>query len=207
VDRGGVIVGPTGGGRSSLLEACTYDAGRAGLHVAVLSGEVTAAEFNARAADLAARRGDPITDELREQLSRVRFLDLATVIQRAWGDPDRWVADVVERFQIVGIDPLSTVASALDLDFDKSNTEFVAFYDRLVQPLVNRGVWTVMLDNIGHAIEAKTRAKGPSAKGDKADLTFSCALQPTPVGLVVTARKVRSVSPRVQPRRGMDLRS
>lgn len=190
---GAVIVGPTGGGRSSLLQACAYDAGRAGVSVAVCSGEVVAHEFNARAADVADRRGDPITDELREQLARVRFLDLATVIRWAWDNPQQWAADVAARYQVVGLDPLSTVASALELDFDKSNAEFVAFYDRIVQPLVARGVWTVMLENIGHAVEAKSRAKGASAKSDRADLTFSCALQAQPAGLILTARKVRSV--------------
>ena len=70
------------------------------------------------------------------------------------------------------IDPLSTVASVLDLDFDKSNAEFVRFYDRLVQPLAAAGVAVVMLENIGHAIEARGRAKGASAKADRPDLTF-----------------------------------
>jgi hypothetical protein len=34
----------------------------------------------------------------------------------------------------VVIDPVSAVASAPDLDFDKSNDDWVRFYDRLVQP-------------------------------------------------------------------------
>lgn len=50
-----------------------------------------------------------------------------------------------------------------------------------------------MLDNVGHAVEAKGRAKGASSKSDVADLTFACALQAGPTGLIVTARKVRSV--------------
>ena len=63
-------------------------------------------------------------------------------------------------FDVVGIDPLSAVASTLDLDFDKSNAEFVRFYDRLVQPLATAGVAVVMLDNIGHAIEARGASEG-----------------------------------------------
>ncbi|MDP9417217.1 MAG: hypothetical protein M3P48_05150 [Actinomycetota bacterium] len=70
---GALISGPTGGGRSSLMEAGAYDAGRAGLRVAYLGSEVTEAEFHARAADLASRRGDRITDELRRDLERVRY--------------------------------------------------------------------------------------------------------------------------------------
>ena len=70
----------------------------------------------------------------------------------------------------------------------------------LVQPLAAAGVAVVMLDNIGHAIEARNRAKGASAKEDVADLTFACKLRAQPVGLVITAKKVRSV--RAAHRRG-----
>jgi hypothetical protein len=91
-------------------------------------------------------------------------------------------------------DPLSSVASTLDLNFDQSNAEFVSFYDRLVQPLVNAGLLVVLLDNVGHAIEARTRAKGASAKSDRADLTFSCKRQAHPEpALILTAQKVRSI--------------
>lgn len=62
-----------------------------------------------------------------------------------------------------------------------------------MQPLVTAGMAVVMLENIGHAIEARSRAKGASAKQDRADLTFSCKLRAQPVGLIVTAHKVRTV--------------
>src|SRR4051794_33823222 len=44
-----VIVGPTGGGRSSLVQAALYDAARAGQDCAYLGSEVGPGEFNARA--------------------------------------------------------------------------------------------------------------------------------------------------------------
>src|SRR5687768_14389196 len=73
-----LLAGPTGSGRSALLEAMLYDSGRAGLRGAYLGGEVTAAEFNARAADLARRRGDLIDAALRARLAaNLRYLDLA----------------------------------------------------------------------------------------------------------------------------------
>jgi hypothetical protein len=190
---GAMVVGPTGGGRSSLVQACAYDAARAGLRVAYLGGEVTEPEFNARAADIADRRGDPVDDQLRGQLAQVRYLNLASVIAHAWQHPGQWVADIVERFDVVQIDPLSTVASVLDLDFDRSNAEFVRFYDRLVQPVATEGVAVVLLDNLGHALEARKRPKGASAKQDRADLTFYCKLKAKPLGLIVTAGKVRTV--------------
>ena len=190
---GALISGPTGGGRSSLVQACAYDAALAGVRVAYLGSEVTQGEFNARAADLAARRGDPVTDDLRGDLASVRYLNLPSVLAPAWSAPDAWVEAVAARFDVVLIDPLSAVASTLDLDFDKSNAEFVRFYDRLVQPLAAADVAVVLLENIGHAVEARGRAKGASAKQDRADLTFSCKLRAQPVGLVITAGKVRSV--------------
>ena len=48
-----------------------------------------------------------------------------------------------------------------------------------------------MLDNIGHASDAAKRAKGVSAKSDRADLTLTC--ESAPGGLIVRTRKVRSV--------------
>ena len=196
--RGGcaaVVSGPTGAGRSSLLQACSYDASRAGLRVGYLERS-DQAEFNARAANLANRRKEAITDGLRADLAQVRYLNLASAITRAWAEPSVWVNGVVSRFDVLGIDPISAVASALAQDFDKSNADFVGFFDRLIQPLVDRGVAVVLLENIGHATEARTRAKGASAKQDRADLTFSCVLKTQPAGLIITARKVRSSPPR-----------
>ncbi len=190
---GAVIVGPTGGGRSALIQAGLYDAAGAGLRCAYLGCEVTESEFNARAAILAQCRGDSVTDELRESLARVRYLNLASVTAQAEQDPEAWVQGITARYAVVAIDPLSAVASALDLDFDKSNAEFIRFYDRLVQPLTTRGVTVLIVDNIGHAEDAKRRAKGASAKQDRADLTFSCSPSTSPVGLAVKAQKVRSV--------------
>jgi hypothetical protein len=190
---GAAIVGPTGGGRSSLVQAGLYDAALAGKRCAYLGCEVTEPEFNARAALLAQRRGDDVDDELRERLALVRYLDLSSVIAQAWADPGAWVAGTVGHYDLLAIDPLSAVASAIDFDFDKSNAEFIKFYDRLVQPITAAGVAVILVDNIGHAIEAKARAKGVSAKQDRADLTFSCALSANPVGLILKAHKVRSI--------------
>lgn len=187
-----LIVGPTGAGRSSLVQAVAYDAGRQGSRVAYLGSEVTEAEFNARAALLADKRGDDVDDAMRAQLARVRYLDLATVIAQAWRTPDVWQAEMIARYDIVIIDPLSGVASTLGVDFDKSNAEYIDFYDRLVQPLSTAGLVVLQLDNVGHAIEAKSRAKGASAKQDKADLTFACKVKAAPIGLIITAGKVRS---------------
>ena len=191
---GAVVVGPTGGGRSSLVQAGAYDAARAGLRVAYLGSEVTEGEFNARAADLATRRGDTIDEALRGQLAEARYLSLASVITHAWEHRDAWAHEMPHHYDGLVVDPLSAVASTLDLDFDKSNAEFVKFYDRLVQPLVNAGMFVVMLENVGHAQEARHRAKGASAKSDRADLTFSCALQSHPEqALIITAHKVRTI--------------
>jgi len=188
-----LVSGPTGGGRSSLVQACAYDASRSALNIAYLGAEVTEGEFNARAADLASRRRDPIDQALTADLAHVRYLSLVTVITRAWASADEWINGIAAQFDVVAIDPISSVASALDFDFDKSNAEFVTFYDRLIQPLVDRGVAVLLLDNIGHATEARSRAKGASAKQDRADLTFSCVLKAHPASLIITARKVRSV--------------
>jgi hypothetical protein len=187
-----VIVGPTGRGRSSLVQAGLYDAALAGLDGAYLGSEITREEFDARAADLARRRGEAITAKLRAQLAHVRYLDLASVIAHAWGDPAGWLEEVTRRYRIVGIDPLSAVASALGLDFD-NNAAYVSFFDRLVQPAATQGVAFLLVDNVGHSEEARSRAKGASAKHDRADVTIACTLTTNPAGLAVKAGKVRSV--------------
>lgn len=189
---GALIVGPTGGGRSSLIQACLYDAARAGLSCAYLGHEVTEQEFNARAAKLAALRRDELAPGVLEALAKVRYLDLSTVITHAWEHPAAWVDGIVGRYQVVAIDPLSAVESALGLNFEQSNRDYVMFYDRLIQPLAAQGVTVPKADNVGHAIEAKTRAKGASAKQDRADLAFSCSLISAPAGLVIRCTKVRS---------------
>lgn len=189
-----LIAGPTGSGRSSLLEAVLYDAARAGLRGAYLSGEVTEGECNARAAGLAERRGDPVDGGLRADLAAgFRYFDLATVIEEAWRDPRAWADGVSHRYDVVAIDPVSTVAAALGFDFDTSNANYVAYHEKLIKPLVERGLIVLQADNIGHALEARSRAKGASAKEDKADVILACKLLQEAAALALRVRKVRAV--------------
>lgn len=171
-----------------------YDAAKAGLRCAYLGSEVTQPEFNARANVLAQLRGDkPNSWALRRVLAQVRYLNLAPIIGQAWEDPATWVEGIAERYDLVAIDPLSVVGSTLDLDFDRSNREFVQFYDRLVAPLTARNVAVVLVENIGHASDARNRPKGASAKSDTADLTFVCRGKANPPGMEIECRKVRTV--------------
>jgi hypothetical protein len=98
---------------------------------------------------------------------------------------------MVESYNIVVIDPLAAVASAIDLDFDKSNADYVRAFDRLVQPLTTRGVTVIIVENIGHDPDARRRAKAASPKGDRADLTFSCSATTNPVCRARRAEAVR----------------
>jgi hypothetical protein len=47
---------------------------------------------------------------------------------------------------------------------------------------VTAGVFVAHVDNIGHALEAKNRAKGASAKQDKPGLMFCCRTTNAPHG-------------------------
>jgi hypothetical protein len=188
---GALISGPTGKGRSSLMQAGIYDAARVGVCCLYLGVEVTAEEFDARAGNLADVRGDDVDDDLRDQLSRARYVSLTSTITRAWDKPDDWVAGVKAAYTIVVMDPLSSVAGALDLDFDKGNSDYIGFYDRLVQPLADAGIAVALVDNIGHSQETSGRAKGVSAKQDKADLLFSC--RSVHDGLAIRCQKSRPI--------------
>ncbi|MGO8906631.1 MAG: hypothetical protein ACLQMH_13550 [Solirubrobacteraceae bacterium] len=186
-----IVSGPTGGGRSALIQAVCYDAARAGLRVAYLGSEITKGEFDARSAMLAKARGDRITDELRAELARVRYLPLEAVVIEAWANPQTWIEGMSASYDLAALDPLSAVGAALGLAFDNANEDFVRFHDGLILPITTRGVAVVLVDNIGHGEDAKARPKGVSAKQDKPDLAFSCSRSVNPVGLIVKAQKVR----------------
>jgi hypothetical protein len=188
---GAMIVGPTGGGRSSLTQAGLYDAARAGLGCAYLGHEVSYQEFSARFGNLARVRGDVVDDALMAQLYNVRYRPLAEAFDFAQRNTTKWVDEITSYFDIIAIDPLSAVASVLDLDFDTNNADFIRFYDQYIYPLITANVTVVMVDNVGHDSGAQRRAKGVSAKSDRCDLTFSCAKHSD--GLLIRSNKVRSI--------------
>src|SRR3954447_18587391 len=99
-----LVVGPTGGGRSSLVQAALYDAARAGLRCAYLGSEIGAEEFDARAAGIAAARDDLADEGLRRELAAVRYLDLFDVISAAWREPEAWIAGVSASYALVAVD-------------------------------------------------------------------------------------------------------
>jgi hypothetical protein len=174
-----------------LLQACLYDSALAGLRGAYLGCEIIEEEFHARAAEIAECRGDRTDDsELLARLAEARYFDLASTIVHAIAHPDEWAAEIAARYHWVGIDPLAAVASALDRDFE-NNAEYVAFHARLVEPLTRQGIPVVLVDNVGHGDTARTRAKGASAKQDKADVLLTCTS--ISGGLAIQARKVRSI--------------
>lgn len=181
--------GPTGGGRSETIQAGLYEAALSGIPTLYLGHEITQDEFRVRTRKLAQMRGDEITDELRESLSAARYVDLGPVMAQAWAQPQEWVAAIIAHYRLVVIDPLSAAASALDLDFERSNTDYEKFYDALIQPLTKQGVAVMALDNTGH--EAKSRSKGASAKRNRADLAFSATTLKEPLGLRIKCEKVR----------------
>jgi hypothetical protein len=117
-----IVPGPTARGRSQLAEAMLYDAAKAGLRGAYLGMEVTEDEFNARGRAIAEARGDELTDALLEKLANVRYLKLPDNIATAWTAPDKWVRSMAERYPALVIDPLSSVASTLELDFDNNTS-------------------------------------------------------------------------------------
>jgi hypothetical protein len=185
-----VIAGPTGRGRSSLIEACAYDAARKGLQVAYLGSEVTDQEFNARAALLAEKRGDD-PEDVREDLARVRYLDLRDTLERAWKKPKQWVEGAGRFYDVVIIDPVGDALETLRLE--DTNEDYRRFYGRLIEPLRKHTAAVVMLDNVGHSDDARERPLGPSSKMHKADLMFSCEAQDEPPALQMTLRKRRTI--------------
>jgi hypothetical protein len=174
------------------MGACSLDAGRAGLRVLYLGGEITEGEFNYRARKLAEHRGEELTADLVETWSRVRYELLADALRVAWDNPDDWRDRVAELYDVVVADPMSSIASALGFDFIQSDTDFNRFYDRLIEPLRNAGKVVVIPDNVGHADEAKGRPKGVSAKLDRPDVLLATSAMENPDSLLITCEKARS---------------
>ena len=185
-----LISGPTGGGRSSFIQACAYDAALKGQRVLYLGAEVTEDEFNARAAILAEKRGDDPA-VVRERVALARYLDLTDTLAAAWKRPKRWIKDASAAFDVIIVDPLGDVLEALELE-DK-NSNYRRFYMRAIEPLRAHGTAVVLLDNVGHADDAQDRAIGPSAKRHKTDLEFACTAKDDPPALQMRCTKVRSV--------------
>lgn len=188
-----LISGPTGAGRSALVEAGLYEAAKAGLRGAYVGNEITVDEFNARAAKLAAIYGDVLDTAMCTVLKRVHYLDLSTTVDRAWHEPQTWAECVPPMYDIVVIDPLSSAAASLGVSFDKESGDYIKFYDKLVQPILTAGTAVVLLDNIGHDHNAANRAKGASGKQDRADLILAGRSAPDHESLILTATKVRTV--------------
>ena len=147
-----IISGPSGKGRSSVIQACLYDAARQGIRSAYLGSEVTKPEFNARAALLAKKRGDD-AKQIRTEVAIVRYLDLTNTLAAAWQRSEKWVKGVAGRYDLVVIDPLNDALAATKSKHE--NEDYVTFYMRLVQPLVDAGVAVVILANVGHAEDAQ----------------------------------------------------
>ncbi len=98
---------------------------------------------------------------------------------------------VAGRYDLVVIDPLNDALAATKSKHE--NEDYVTFYMRLVQPLVDAGVAVVILANVGHAEDAQERPIGPAAQGHKADLMFSSKAHDDPPSLTITLTKVRSI--------------
>lgn len=188
-----IISGKTGGGRSYLMEACAYDAAKAGVRVLYAGSEITLPEFHARSADIAQRRQDDLSDPILRALldENVRYLPLVDLLQAAWANPVAWRTQVPERYDVVILDPVSAIADALGLDFLKDNAEYTRFYNTLIQPLVTAGLAVLMPDNEGHAEEAQGRPMGVAQKGNVGDLRFAC--KTIRGAILITAKKTRSV--------------
>ena len=137
-----------------------------------LSGEVTHAEFNSRARHISETRDGELTDQAaRAWLERVAFADAAEALPVIWGLQAAWKA-VCADYALVVLDAVSDAGGALNLKFASDNDDWLAFWRGFAHPCQGR-VALLLLDNIGHAEDSRTRALGASAKGHKVDIRLS----------------------------------
>lgn len=187
--------GPTGAGKSAVIQACSHDAAAAGIRVLYVSFEIDGDEANARATEIAIARGDHDRPGVIQALrTNLVFADGWTLIPAVYGEPAAWPLALRERgFQIVIIDPASAATSCVGLD-DNDNADWMRWRGRVISPLRDAGVASVVADNIGHDQKASKRSKGASQKGNAADVELYSKRggEPADPALVLVVRKARS---------------
>lgn len=184
------LAGPEGSGKSQVAQIIAYDVALAGGCALYLAGEVTLDEFRTRARDISEARDGELTDEAAKVWrERVAFADVGDALPAIWRHLDAWSV-VCAEFSFIVLDAVSDAGAALGLKFARDNDDWGAFFQAFVKPCQGR-VALLMLDNVGHGEDAKTRALGASAKGHKVDIRLSSKSRDRPLSLVITAEKVR----------------
>jgi len=186
------LAGPEGAGKSQVAQTIAYDVARVG-QVLYLAGEITHVEFTTRARKITQAREGEISDiAARLWRERVTFADPDDVLPVIRRYPGAWQA-VCGDFALVVLDAVSDAGAALELKFARDNDDWLAFHQLFVKPCQGR-VCLLMLDNIGHAEDSRTRALGASAKGHKVDIRLSSKRRDEPLSLIIRCEKVRIVN-------------
>ena len=155
------LSGPTGRGKSAIAEAGAVDAAIAGLRVLYVSFEIAADEFNARATLITLARD--LDDQARQRLPQhLTFANGYLLLPLVKQLPRAWPAATRALFDVIVIDPAGYAANSLGLN-DQDNADWARFHGLILAPLQGHTA-ALVLDNIGHATEAKTRSMGASRK-------------------------------------------
>jgi hypothetical protein len=175
----------------SIAVATAVEIVAAGGSVAVLDRENGADEY-ARRTDsvLVARDAD---DAFREQVrQRLRYYAWPA-LSLAWREDPDYPAALGES-EVVIFDSSRQHLTPLGLD-ENSAGDWSQFSDGLIDPLMQAGKTTIVLDNAGHL--EKDRARGTTAKEDLADLAFTMKVI-APFSLSVAGRiHLRCIASRI----------
>ena len=156
---------PRGAGKSLaalMLAVQVIEAGGSALYIDAENGERRMAE---RLDAILADRPPLLRDVVAARLDyrprpRLRRLDAA-----ARGE---W-AEAAAGYALAIFDPTARMLSQLDYD-ENAPGDFTAFVEAVIDPLAERGVAVLLLDNVGH--DAQGRPRGTSSKLDLTELAY-----------------------------------
>ncbi len=163
-----LIAAPAKTGKSIGMEAHWVDMAMAGASVAIFDRENGKAIYAQRLKDIYEARGMSDADRARveDQLAYFEYPSLkrgdGAALAHAFDEVDVMVFDAQRMF-------------LTDLGFKEADADdYAEFMSKVIDPLHQAGITTVILDNTGHA--EKGCSRGSAAKGDLNEVMFSMAV-------------------------------
>jgi hypothetical protein len=191
--KSALLPGPEGCGKSQVAQIICLEVALAGGRALYVAGEVTHREFQTRAREiLSARYADIRSNHRAAWRDRVIYADTGDLLPAIWRHHEAW-ATVCRDFTLIVVDAVSDAGAALGLDFSRDTDHWLQFFQTFARPCQDNAA-LLLLDNLAHDPEARSRAVGVAAKGHKIDIKLSSRARETPLSLIIRCEKARPIA-------------